>query len=133
MVTCAVSNKSTQLQIAIGGVFRSKPNIELLHTYGVKCSYAEVLCFKSSATHAAAKTRENIGISFTGGDLIQTVADNYDANISPPNSLKSTHSLAILLTQPQPDEQNSPRDSSTGEFHSYPQLMTKLEDAASHR
>ena len=69
----------------------------------VTCSYDEVLCFKSSAAHAAAKNREKIGISSTGGGLIQAVADNFDANISSANGLKSTHALAILLTQPQSD------------------------------
>ena len=35
------------------------------------------------------------------GGLVQAVADNFDANISSQNGLKSTHGLAMLLTQPQ--------------------------------
>ena len=31
--------------------------------------------------------------------LVQTIADNFDANIASPNGLKSTHSLALLVTQ----------------------------------
>ena len=113
MVARAVSNKPTQLQIALGVVLRSKFNIELLHKYGATCSYDEVFRFKSSAAHAAAKNREKLGISSTGGGLIQAVADNFDANISSANGLKSTHALAILLTQPQPDEHINQQDSST--------------------
>ena len=41
------------------------------------------------------------------------MADNFDANISSANGLKSTHALAILLTQPQPDEHIIQQDSST--------------------
>ena len=77
------------------------------------CSYDEVLRFKSSAAHAAAKNREKLGISSTGGGLIQAVADNFDANISSANGLESTHALAILLTQPQPEEHINQQDSST--------------------
>ena len=31
--------------------------------------------------------------------LVQAVADNYDANVSSPNGIRSTHALALLLTQ----------------------------------
>ena len=32
---------------------------------------------------------------------MQAIADNFDANISSQNGLKSTHALALLITQPQ--------------------------------
>ena len=39
---------------------------------------------------------------FDGRDgLIQSVADNFDADINSPNGKLSTHSLALLLTQPE--------------------------------
>ena len=41
------------------------------------------------------------------------MADNFDANISSANGLESTHALAILLTQPQPEEHINQQDSST--------------------
>ena len=41
------------------------------------------------------------------------MADNFDANISSANGLNSSHALAILLTQPQPDELTNQQDSST--------------------
>ena len=42
--------------------------------------------------------------------LVQTVADNFDANISSQNGLQSTHALALLITQPKVDmlKQESP-------------------------
>ena len=33
--------------------------------------------------------------------MVQVVADNFDANISSPNGLQSTHALAMLVTQTQ--------------------------------
>ena len=63
MVTCAVSNKPTFLLISLGVVIRDKTMIDLLHNFGITCSYDEVLRFKSSAAHAAAKSKEKLGIS----------------------------------------------------------------------
>jgi hypothetical protein len=37
--------------------------------------------------------------------LVQVVVDNFDAEISSPNGKLSTHSLAVLLTQPETDDQ----------------------------
>ena len=37
------------------------------------------------------------------------MTDNFDANISSQNGLKLTHALAMLLTQPQPDIDESSR------------------------
>ena len=108
MVTCAVSNNPTLLQIALGVVIREKTNIELLHGLGITSSYDEVLRFKSSAAYAAARNKEKLGISKSDAGLVQVVADNFDATIASPNGIKSTHALAILLTQPQQfhDEEN---------------------------
>ena len=65
------------------------------------CSYDEMLRFKASAASAAAgDVNRNLGaITDSKEGLIQAVADNYDANISSQNGLKSTHALALLLTQ----------------------------------
>lgn len=113
MVTCAVTNKPTLLQIAVGVVIREKMNIELLYNLGVTSSYDEVLRFKSSAAHAASKDMENLGISADNTGLVQVVADNFDANISSANGVKSTHALALLLTQPQPDCQSPTQEKPT--------------------
>lgn len=51
--------------------------------------------------HAASKEKNLQGLMDSRTGLIQTVADNFDTNIASPNGLKSTHSLALLLTQVQ--------------------------------
>ncbi len=43
------------------------------------------------------------GISSTGGGLVPTVVDNFDADIHSPNGKLSIHSLAMVLTQPTSD------------------------------
>ena len=44
------------------------------------------------------------GLDKTNKDLIQSCADNSDAQISSANGLKSTHALALLLTQVKKDD-----------------------------
>ena len=110
MVICAVTNKPTLLQIALGVVIRKKMNIELLHDLGITSSYDEVLRFKSLAAHAASKDIGKLGISSENAGLVQVVADNFDANISSANGIKSTHALALIVTQPQPDSQTTSQD-----------------------
>ena len=39
------------------------------------------------------------GIQSSDMGLEQAIADNFDANITSPNGLKSTHALALLMTQ----------------------------------
>ncbi|CAB4014506.1 Hypothetical predicted protein [Paramuricea clavata] len=66
----------------------------------VTCSYDEILRFKKSAALAATKDIKLSGINHGGLGLIQAVADNFDADISSQNGNMSTHSLAMLITQP---------------------------------
>ena len=99
-VTGAVTHRHTMLQIGLGLVAHDKSIIEVLHDYGVTCTYDEVLRFKSSAAHAATRNIEKLGLSQSSGGLIQVVADNFDATISSPNGMQSTHALATLVTQP---------------------------------
>ena len=61
MVTCAVTNEPTLVRIALRVVIRVKTKcIELLQDYCITSSYDEVLRFKSSAVHAAAKSKEKL-------------------------------------------------------------------------
>ena len=101
MVTSAISKKPTSLQISLGVVVREKSIIELLHEYGITSTYDEILRFKSSAAHAAGKCKQLFGILQNDGGMVQVVADNFDANISSPNGLQSTHAMAMLVTQTQ--------------------------------
>ena len=66
-----------------------------------------MLRFKASAASAAiGNVNRNLrAITDSKEGLIQAVADNYDANISSQNCLKSTHALTELLTQDKEREQ----------------------------
>ena len=101
IVTANVTNRPTHLQIALGIHVREKSKIETMHDFGVTCSYSEVLRFKASAATAAAQdVHSNLRvITDAKHGLIQAVADNFDANISSQNGLRSTHALVLLLTQ----------------------------------
>ena len=75
-----------------------------MHDYGIICSYDEVLRFKRSAAVAASTDTSSLGISGTGGAMVQVVVDNFYRDISSPNGKSSTHSLAMILTQPMKDQ-----------------------------
>jgi hypothetical protein len=62
-----------------------------------------LLRFKKSAARAATEDIDLSGISKADSALVQVVADNFDADISSQNGKLSTHSLAVLLTQPEPN------------------------------
>ncbi len=101
IVTSAVKNKPTDLQVSLGVLLRdSKTLLGYTYDYGITCSYDEVLRFKKSAAVAAVKDPKLQGISSSGDGLIQTVIDNFDAHIYSPNGKLATHSLAMILTQP---------------------------------
>ena len=99
MVTGTVMHKPTSLQVALGACVREKHLISMLHDFSVTCSYDEVLRFKSSAVQNTSGRREIQRLFKAEDGLIQTVIDNYDANISSLNGLKSTHALAMLMCQ----------------------------------
>ena len=58
------------------------------------------------------KSKNLRGISDCGIGLVQTVAENFDANISSQNGLQFTHALVLLLTQVQPTQSQSDQDNS---------------------
>ena len=86
----------------MGVSVREKAIVEMMHDYNITCSYDETLLFRGSAAHAAVHSKENFGLADTDG-VVQVVADNFDATISSANCMKSTHALAMLVTQPQDD------------------------------
>ena len=102
ILTGSVRNNPTALQITLGSKLgRSKNIITTMQSFGVTCSYDEVLRFKRSAAKAATMERSYHGISDASEGLVQIVADNFDAEISSQNGKLSTHSLAVLATQPE--------------------------------
>jgi len=69
--------------------------------------------FKNSAAQAAADDSKLQGLFDSNVGLVQASADNFDANIASPNGLKSTHSLALLLTQLQENVEHLESDPTT--------------------
>lgn len=111
IVTSVFSNKPTSLQISLGNLIRdSKSLLNKLFQFRVTCSYDEILRFKKSAALAATKSTTLTGIKDGRMGLIQVVADNFDADISSQNGKQSTHSLAILITQPMSETNDDTND-----------------------
>ena len=112
IITSVLRNQPTNIQIALGVLIRdSKQLINQMHAFGVTCSYDEILRFKKSAAIAATEEIDLTGISSEQSGLVQVIADNFDADISSQNGKLSTHSLAVLLTQPEEKEaENKIRD-----------------------
>lgn len=106
IVTSIITSRYTSLQVALGVTLREKSVIECMHNFRVTASYDEILRFKASVAHAAAQSQELTGLKKCSSGLVQTIADNFDANISSQNGLQSTHALAILVTQIQQGERS---------------------------
>ena len=85
---------------------KDKSLIDKCYGFGITCSYDEVIRFKASAAQAASQKINLLirGVFDNETGLVQAAADNFDATISSPNGLRSTHSLALLLTQVRTDE-----------------------------
>ena len=117
IVTSALFSKPTNLQIALGNLLRDhKSTVNKLYRFGVTCSYDEILRFKKSAALEATKNLKLSRIHEGHFGLIQTVADNFDADISFQNGKFTTHSLAMLITQPKTalyNDQSTHRESIT--------------------
>ena len=100
-MTSVLNNQETTLQVALNVLLRdSKAIVNNMYDYRVTCSYDELLHFKKSAAVAVAVDPNQQGISDARQGLIQVVADNFDCDISSPNGKLSTHSLAMIITQP---------------------------------
>ena len=105
MVTSVAQERPTQLQLALGVLFRhSKTILNHLYHYRVTCSYDEVLRFKKSAAANSSNGGHLNGVP-TNNTLFQVISDNFDAEISSQNSKSQTHCLATILTKnPSPTE-----------------------------
>lgn len=103
IITSAVTKHPTPLQIALAVLLHKKKNVQHMHEYLVCCTYDELLRFKRSSAVAKYNqmcSRRQIPVSAEG--LVQVVVDNFDANLSSPNGLVSTHELATIETHSSP-------------------------------
>lgn len=107
VVTGVMKNHPTSLQISLGIKMRiSKKLVQLLQKYGVTCTYDEVLRFKHSAAKATTMKSSLPGLSTSSESLVQVIVDNFDTDIASQNGKSSTHSLAMLLTQPESNSES---------------------------
>ena len=93
----------TPLQIALGVLFNKKKTIKHMHDYLVCCSYEELLRFKQSSAvgkYLQICSQRRNPVSVEG--LVQVIVDNFDAELSSPNGLVSTHELATIETHSKP-------------------------------
>ena len=101
IVTSVVNNYSTSLQISLAlKMGESKQLVNSMSGYGVTCTYSELRRLKKSAALTAVQDKTTTGISNAEDGLVQVIVDNFDADISSQNGKVSTHSLAVLVTQP---------------------------------
>ena len=102
IITSLLTNSFTTLQIALGVLMRDyKDLVNHFYDFGITCSYDGIIRFKKSAALAATTQSSLSGISDNHTRMVQTIADNFVADISSQNEKVSTHSLALLLTQQQ--------------------------------
>ena len=62
---------------------------------------------------AASNKTQLTGIQSSDMGLVQAIADNFDANITSPNGLKSSHALALVMTQVCPNTEEGQEDTAT--------------------
>lgn len=99
IVTSAIKKHPTPLQIALGIFFHRKKTVTHMYDYLVSCSYDEFLRFKRSSAVAkylqvCSERQHPVHVD----SLVQIIVDNFDAELSSPNGLVSTHELALIET-----------------------------------
>jgi hypothetical protein len=100
MITYVVRNQCTCLLLALGVLVRDKALISVLSKFLITCNYDELLRFRTSVAHDAAKKYKNKGVVFDVlNGLIQVVIDNFDAEVASQNGLAMVHKLAMILCQ----------------------------------
>ena len=104
IVASVTTNQPTPLQIALGVLIsEQKSVINILHKFGITCSYDEVRRFLRSAAVQAAHDTTMTGLSDASvGGLIQVIIDNFDAVIHSQNCRLDCHNLAMIVTQATP-------------------------------
>ena len=100
IVLSSVCDQATSLQVALGTMLSHQRNvIDHFHSFKVTSSYNELRRFRISAAAAVAKDDQGISQFDSNNGLVQVVADNFDTQISSQNGQKSTHGLAMIVTQ----------------------------------
>ena len=102
---------TTPLQIALAVLLRdSKEQVKSFHDFGVTCSYDELLRFKKSVAFDANAKMDITGLKKNEKSLIQGVGDNFDQQIFSQNGKLQTHSMALLMTNSDHDDDRNQID-----------------------
>ena len=102
IITSVMKNSATHLQICLANLLKdSKELINSFHDFAVACTHDEIRRFRQSAARAAATTLLNQAIYDSQEGLVQAVGDNFDRDIHSQNGKRSTHSMAMIITQNQ--------------------------------
>ena len=100
IVTSAVNSKATCLQIFLSVLLNQQRKlVDQFHNFGVTSSYNELRLLKISSASSMANAPRRLGLFDSINGLVQVVADNFDTQISSQNGQKSTHGLAMIITQ----------------------------------
>ena len=99
IVTSVVNNQTTTLQLSLSVLLNQKQKlVDQFHNFGITSSYNELRRFKISCTSSMANL-PRLGLFDSTNGQVQVVADNFDTEISSQNGQKSTHGLAMIMTQ----------------------------------
>lgn len=100
IVLGAVCDQATSLQVGLSVLLNQQRSlIDQFHSFGITSTYNELRRFRISAAAAMAKDRRGLAKFDSKDGLVQVVADNFDTQISSQNGQKSTHGLAMVITQ----------------------------------
>ena len=99
VITSVVTNRWTDLQVSLAVMVRSKQTVQHLSDYSVVCSYDELLRFRYSAAVFASTLKSQAILQHCSKGLVQSIADNFDCNISSLTGLEQTHCLALMMIQ----------------------------------
>ena len=73
--------------------------VDQFHKFGITTTYDELRRYRISVASAMEKGDHEIAQFDSKQGLVQTVAENFDTQICSQNGQKSTHGLAMILTQ----------------------------------
>ena len=102
IVTSQVGNRFTQLTLSLAVMVGKKKKVKTLSKFGAVASYDELIRFRTSAaanTNSGSDRTNSQPLQHHSKGLIQSLADNFDCNISSVNGLKQTHSMALMIIQ----------------------------------
>lgn len=102
IITSVMKNSATHLQVCLANLLKdSKDLINTFHDFAMTCTHDEIRRFRQSAARAAATTPLHQAIYNSKEGLVQAVGDNFDRDIHSQNGKRSTHSMAMVITQNQ--------------------------------